>query len=692
MIPWSSNPRKSSGIYRMGSASPIISSSNYPTSSWTIRAIIEPGYSRLRPGLRNGSAYRKTLATRQVGWRFIVPSNWRRTESSNVYRLTNLCPRNRCWVAFNDAKSESDCRLGSQASGSSTGVSSRSSEKKRSRVEAAGSEYRSSSQKKCKTSDLDERFAAETQCAYYAFERLRAAWNVTHSIVLLLEDNMLSIHWYDAEGCIVTRSIDIIRQLPLFVVLVIILQRFDVAMWGLPDVQISQTTENKPVSFYLESDKTERTRFQLMGRRTFGAGAWSSPVLGGSERSITRHGPHDTSSNAPITTSTPPCPGSMPTFPMRRRWSRSKDRNPPPNTSSTVTHQGYRASPGSTREPRSLFFKTAWPENSRDRESEIVAEAIPRANQYLDEFKTYVLEHIPTVVSWQEVKHTSTGIIRQLLGLSSERSRTLLWMVSHKLDPIVDLHKLPNDLKAPAFWKAFWELIRCHYLLWRIGIVHGDISLSNLMYDTVTKKAILNDFDLAAVMNPGDISAQKRGFERTGTKPFMALKLLWKAKGEVQRKYRHDLESFAWCLLWCAMAEPFPKKAIHGSLTDVYDSKSGLALAVRAMTAKSGFQPVWKFVVEWIRAWFVRPSEYEDLRKLAEKFIAIGGEIASNDPLRRVLRSKDEDEDRNSVKVLMALVDEHGPKIPLDDPQLDWVEFEVPRQESSPSTDANVGM
>ncbi|KAK0234644.1 hypothetical protein EDD85DRAFT_844788 [Armillaria nabsnona] len=593
----------------------------------------------------------------------------------------------------NDAKSESDCRLGSQASGTSTGSSSRSSEKKRSHVEAVGSAYASkmtSSQKKCKTSDLDERFTAETQCAYYAIERLRATWNITHSIVLLLDDNMLSIHWYDAEGCIMTQPIDIIGQLPLFVVLVIILQRFDAAMWGLPDIQISQTTENRPVSFYLESDKTERTRFQLVGRRTFGAGAWSSPVLDGSEQSITPHGPHDTSSNAPITTLTPPCPGSMQTLPMRRRWSRSKDRNPPPNTSSTVTHQGYRASPGLTREPQSLFFKAAWPENPRDRESEIVASVIPRANQYLDELMTYVLEHIPTVVSWQEVKHSSTGNIRHLLGLSSERPRTRLWMVSHKLDPIMDLHKLPNDLKAPAFWMAFWELIRCHYLLWCIGMVQGDISLSNLMYDTVTKKAILNDFDLAAVMNPGDISPQKRGFERTGTKPFMALELL-NAKGEVQRKYRHDLESFAWCLLWCAMAEPFPKKVIHGSLTDAYVYKYVMAHDRRG-TAKSGFEQVWKFVEEWFNAWFERRSKEETLRTSAERFIARGGEFALNDPLRWVLQSKDEDEDRNSLKVLIAVVDEHGPKIPLDDPQLDWVEFEVSRQASSPSTDVNVGI
>ncbi|KAK0436466.1 hypothetical protein EV421DRAFT_1832480, partial [Armillaria borealis] len=306
----------------------------------------------------------------------------------------------------------------------------------------------------------------------------------------------------------------------------------------------------------------------------------------------------------------------------------------------------------------SLFFKAAWPENTRDREPDIIAEAISRANQYLDDkFKPYVLEHIPTVISSQEVKHTSTGIIRLLLGLCAERSRTLLWMVCHKLDRIEEFHKLPEEDKAPAFWKAFWELIRCHYLLWRIGIAHGDISIGNLMYNAVTKKAILNDFDLAVVMKPGDISPQKKGFERTGTRPFMALKLLRKANGEVRRMYRHDLESFAWCLLWCAMAEDFPRKAIHGSLRDVYVYKFVMADDVRAKTAKSGFQSIWNCVVEWVHA------------------LALGSfEVG-----------EDEDEDgRKFVEQLIALAHEHGPKIPFDDPQLDWVEFQVPPQPSSP--------
>ncbi|PBK69228.1 hypothetical protein ARMSODRAFT_181577 [Armillaria solidipes] len=37
---------------------------------------------------------------------------------------------------------------------------------------------------------------------------------------------------------------------------------------------------------------------------------------------------------------------------------------------------------------------------------------------------------------------------------------------------------------------------------------------------------------------------------------------------------------------------------------------------------------------------------------------------------------------RTFVREFKALVDEHGPKIPLDDPQLEWVASQVPLQAS----------
>ena len=89
------------------------------------------------------------------------------------------------------------------------------------------------------------------------------------------------------------------------------------------------------------------------------------------------------------------------------------------------------------------------------------------------------------------------------------------------------------------------------YLLWRIGIAHGDVSLFNMMaiYGPDGKIiGVLNDFDLAAIMEPGDRNPTKKGWERTGTIPFMSLDLLKYFDGQIKRWYRHDLESSAWCL------------------------------------------------------------------------------------------------------------------------------------------------
>ncbi len=100
-----------------------------------------------------------------------------------------------------------------------------------------------------------------------------------------------------------------------------------------------------------------------------------------------------------------------------------------------------------------LFVKAAWIEDSRDRDPRTIAEAVCRANRYLGEFKAYILEHIPTLVSWQDVEYTPTAIICKFLGLCTERSRTLLWMVCRELYPIKEQHS----------WNASWELICCTF-------------------------------------------------------------------------------------------------------------------------------------------------------------------------------------------------------------------------------------
>ena len=88
-----------------------------------------------------------------------------------------------------------------------------------------------------------------------------------------------------------------------------------------------------------------------------------------------------------------------------------------------------------------------------------------------------------------------------------------------------------------------------HWALWVNGIEHGDISIGNLMYDPATKRGVLNDFDLARLGAP---DRQPTAKDNTGTMPFLALDLLNEAafKGLVRRLYRHDAESFAWCLIY----------------------------------------------------------------------------------------------------------------------------------------------
>lgn len=89
-------------------------------------------------------------------------------------------------------------------------------------------------------------------------------------------------------------------------------------------------------------------------------------------------------------------------------------------------------------------------------------------------------------------------------------------------------------------------------LSWRLGIAHSDVGLGDIMVKKTEEGGvdmIVNDFDLASVMNPGDKHARRRGLERTGTKPFMAVDLLKKSDGSVLRLCRHDLESVIWVLV-----------------------------------------------------------------------------------------------------------------------------------------------
>ncbi|KAK7680256.1 hypothetical protein QCA50_016765 [Cerrena zonata] len=160
------------------------------------------------------------------------------------------------------------------------------------------------------------------------------------------------------------------------------------------------------------------------------------------------------------------------------------------------------------------------------------------------------------------IAHTDffcTSKLDDLLSIPPVAPRVMHAIVFKKLIPITD--PTVKDLAQP-----FLETVQCHALLWFLGILHGDISNTNLMVDPESKKGVLVDFDLATIVhNDTEGSRPLHGNDRTGTMVFMALDLLDEEalQGKTPRLYRHDLESFCWVLLWICYCYDGGKRTIH---------------------------------------------------------------------------------------------------------------------------------
>ncbi|KAG1748446.1 uncharacterized protein EDB91DRAFT_1047965, partial [Suillus paluster] len=189
-----------------------------------------------------------------------------------------------------------------------------------------------------------------------------------------------------------------------------------------------------------------------------------------------------------------------------------------------------------------LVAKLYWPEESRESEAEILKKV-----QKIAESEPDVQGHVPEVVWFHKFEGTSTAKIRTALGMDDAKrgSRALYIIVFKKLLPI-------TTLSGDEFLAAWWQVVRCHYVLWQNGVRHRDVSPSNLMvYKTLDGRfiGVLNDFDLSSTR------VTSTNNERTGTVPFMALNLLTPEafEGHVEHLYRHDAESLIWVLVWVCL-------------------------------------------------------------------------------------------------------------------------------------------
>ncbi|KAG1720577.1 uncharacterized protein EDB91DRAFT_1230992 [Suillus paluster] len=189
-----------------------------------------------------------------------------------------------------------------------------------------------------------------------------------------------------------------------------------------------------------------------------------------------------------------------------------------------------------------LVAKLYWPEEERESEAEILKKVYEIATSEPD-----VKGHVPEVVWSHKFEGTSTVKIRTALGLDNAQqgSRVLYIIMFKKLIPIT---KLSGD----EFLTAWWQIVCCHYALWKKGVRHRDVSPSNLMvYKTSDGRyiGILNDYDLSSTQG------SSKGNERTGTVPFMSINLLEPEamKGKVEHLYRHNTESLIWVLVWVCL-------------------------------------------------------------------------------------------------------------------------------------------
>ncbi|KIK34035.1 hypothetical protein CY34DRAFT_664792 [Suillus luteus UH-Slu-Lm8-n1] len=139
---------------------------------------------------------------------------------------------------------------------------------------------------------------------------------------------------------------------------------------------------------------------------------------------------------------------------------------------------------------------------------------------------------------------TFAANIRRALGIDdAETSRRVFCMIEFR--ELLPITKLSRD----EFLSTWWQIIVCHFVLWKNGVHHRDISPSNLMvYKTSGGRwiGVLIDFDLSSTQD-GPL-----GQECTGTVPFMALDLLTEEaiEGQVKHLYQHDAESLIWVLTW----------------------------------------------------------------------------------------------------------------------------------------------
>ncbi|EUC60748.1 hypothetical protein RSOL_362590 [Rhizoctonia solani AG-3 Rhs1AP] len=326
-------------------------------------------------------------------------------------------------------------------------------------------------------------------------EMLRCSLGRRHAFAMIVIDATLWIWWFDRQGAIQSTGINFIEDLPRFILLLACFQRFDIADWGFdeqldPSVPLRHSDTTEP--------EPQTVEYEVDGKDG------KLKVQFVSNLDLLVHEPFNLKGK------------STNVFPV----------------------DGTQGQPP-------LVAKLYWPNEDHQHEVQIIQRA--RKNKKL-------VNHLPDVYGWRFIDHIGTRRIRDQLGISSNspcRPRLLLMIISEELLPI-------TALGGDYLVYAWLQCIRAHYLLWEDGIRHLDISLGNLMLRQVGSEdepefyGVINDWDLGDDKNKL-VESRK---DLTKTIMFTSLDLLEPRPlgAEVVQRYSHDLESFAWILIWVFLA------------------------------------------------------------------------------------------------------------------------------------------
>ncbi|KIK35988.1 hypothetical protein CY34DRAFT_95210, partial [Suillus luteus UH-Slu-Lm8-n1] len=395
----------------------------------------------------------------------------------------------------------------------------------------------------------------------------------------LVLDDIIYTWYFDRQGAIQCSGINFVQDLPRFMVLLLVMQRMPYAKWGhhtLPElvssgeIQVHDEKLGGVVDLKFNLESGKRTTH--FGLR--GRATTVFPVDSMALSALVPQLPHD---------------------------------NPHNPTDKLVA-------------------KLYWPEEERESEADILQKVYEIAK---NDKEGKVKLHVPEMVWSHKFEDTSTANIRRALGIDdAKKGRRVFYMiVFRKLDPIMNLN-------GKEFLKAWWQTVECHYVLWKNGVHHRDISPSNLMvYKTSDGRwiGVLNDFDLSSTQDT------PLGQERTGTVPFMALHLLTKKgiNGQVKHTYQHNAESFIWVLTWVCIC--YEDGAYIGKDTELHDwlrtdalgcqeKKSNfLTIGRKVIRPSSSHRGIWKTAQSCLRAvakhyLLEEESEVEDESEVEEEF------------------------------------------------------------------------